>query len=114
VSTITKGNHEIKVLGIRWNTELDHLSLVIGGEDHVIYNRFGISSFVSSIFDPLRFASPWIMKAKIKSRELSTRGVTCEKIIAEDDQAWWREWITPLNTIRETVIQRFLYSRMKN
>ena len=99
----------VKVLGIGWNTNLDHLYLVIGEADNIIYHRFGISNFVSGIFDPLGFASPWIVKEKIKSSELSTKDVVWDEIIREEDQVWWKEWIASLSQIKKMDLPRCIF-----
>jgi hypothetical protein len=84
---------KIKVLGIRWHTKKDQLSLFLSPTDKIKFDRIGITNFVTGIFDPLRFANPSIVKAKIQSRELPMLGLTWEGTLHPYDQVWWKKWI---------------------
>lgn len=46
-----------------------------GGEDEVAYTRIGLTSKTVTVFDPLGFAAPLTVKAKIRLRELCMRGI---------------------------------------
>jgi len=53
---------EIPVLGINWHTKPGRLSLVLNTADKIKFNRIGITSLVTEIFDPLVFAAPFRKK----------------------------------------------------
>ncbi|XP_045028849.1 uncharacterized protein LOC123471498 [Daphnia magna] len=64
-----------KVLGVFWNPKSDTLNFRVSGLDELVYTRAGIASKVASLFHPQGMAAPLIVKAKIKIRELGTKGL---------------------------------------
>jgi len=63
-----------RALGIRWDVETDTFGLKISLKDKPSTRR-GILSIVSSIYDPLGFAAPFILPAKRLLQNLCRRGL---------------------------------------
>ena len=67
-----------RTLGIQWNVESDEFGFKIMKKDKPSTTR-GILSIVSSVYDPLGFAAPFILTAKMILQGL------CRKTIGWDD-----------------------------
>ena len=63
-----------RTLGVRWNVQADTFRFKIGSKEKPATRR-GILSIVSSIYDPLGFASPCILPAKGILQNLCLKGL---------------------------------------
>ena len=102
-------NSQAKVLGVGWNPANDMLSFVISPPENVTFTRLGILSLVSGVFDPMGLAAPWIIKAKIKMREMDIRGLAWDEAIPPDIVSWWQDWILSLQQLSSQKIPRCLF-----
>lgn len=66
-------------------------------------------SRVASVFDPLGAASALIVKAKIRLRELGTKGVNWTDTIEGDDRCWWQGWFRALQLLKKLEVPRCLF-----
>ena len=78
--------------------------------EEVKFTRLGLASLVAGIFDPLGLAAPWIVKTKIKLRELDIRGVMGEDPLPPEILLYWKDWITSLSQLRSLAVPRCLFS----
>ncbi|XP_013409147.1 uncharacterized protein LOC106172792 [Lingula anatina] len=88
-------------LGVQWNIEKDTFGYCVRERD-VKNTRRGILSFIASIYDPLGFAAPLILKPKQILQELCREGIAWDSDLpAEHLNAWtqWREGLDNLQTI---------------
>ncbi|XP_057378039.1 uncharacterized protein LOC130700052 [Daphnia carinata] len=97
------------VLGITWNIASDSLGFSARTCDDLKYTRAGLTSKVASVFDPLGTASPFIIKAKIKLREIGIKGLDWSDEVSEDEAAWWRSWFRLLSRLPEATFNRCLF-----
>lgn len=88
---------ESKVLGVYWKPSYDILTFDVYGLEDVTYSRV------------LGFAAPIIIKAKIKLRELATRGLKWDDSLSEEDAVWWRSWFAVLPQLNNLSIPRCLF-----
>ena len=58
--------------------------------------RRGILSVVCSLFDPLGFVAPYVMKAKLLLQELCRQRVEWDDIIGEKEREQWQRWLEDL------------------
>lgn len=70
--------------------------------------RRGILSIVSSIYDPLGFVSPLILKAKIILRDLCKKGLDWDDCIPPENQTRWQTWLEELPKLQEFSVERCL------
>ena len=58
--------------------------------------RRGILSIMSSLFDPLGFIAPFIMKAKLLLQELCRKRLGWDSAINEQERVQWLHWLEDL------------------
>ena len=87
-------------LGIKWNTEnvfvwdVSDRMLQVMNENSV--TRRAIVSAVYSLFDPLGFIAPFIMKAKLLLQMLCRKGVGWDNPLQKRDKLQWKRWLADL------------------
>ena len=71
--SVNDDSQSVNVLGIRWNSTMDELSLpvksIILTHDHLV-TKGEVLQDLSKIFDPLGFAAPVVIRAKILMQQL--------------------------------------------
>ena len=90
---------EEKVLGVTWNVHADTLGFQVAEYPSVQFTRVELISQVASVFDPLGTASPLIVKAKIRLRELGVKGLQWTDVVDDDDRSWWEKWFVSLQLL---------------
>ena len=68
--------------------------------------RRGVLSVVSSLFDPLGFISPFIMKAKLLLKELCRKKLGWDSVINEQGRDQWLCWLEDLPKLQVLHIER--------
>ena len=68
--------------------------------------RRGVLSVVSSFFDPLGFAAPVVLKAKLILQNLCRLGLGWDELIPDRPADAWNKWITELSQISCLQINR--------
>ena len=63
-----------RTLGTQWNVNTDKFEFQVSPSNKQATRR-GILCAVSSVYDPLGFLSPFILKAKILIQKLGKKGV---------------------------------------
>lgn len=99
-------------LGVLWCVESDTFQIRIELEDRLLTRR-GISSTVSSVFDPLGLVAPFILMGKRTLQDLCRDGVDWDERVPADVQCKWEKWqrqlyhLTNLNIPRCYVPKEF-------
>ncbi|XP_041422759.1 uncharacterized protein LOC108719567 isoform X1 [Xenopus laevis] len=83
------------VLGLGWNVEDDNFFFEVSIEEKVPTRRT-ILSTVASIYDPLGFLAPVILKAKEMLQELCRQKLEWDEPIPESLRPRWESWIRDL------------------
>ena len=68
--------------------------------------RRGILSIVSSLFDPLGFIAPYIMKAKLLLQDLCRKKLRWDTAITEQDRIQWFRWLEDLPKLETLQVDR--------
>lgn len=81
-------------LGLKWNVETDKFVWEVSAKVQQLLEekpmtRCGVLPAVSSLFDPLGFISPFIMKAKLLLQELCRKKVGWDGVINEQERVQW-------------------------
>ena len=81
-------------LGLKWNVETDKFVWEVSAKvqrslKEKPMTRCGVLSAVSSLFDPIGFISPFIMKAKLLLQELCRKKVGWDGVINEQERVQW-------------------------
>ena len=91
-----------KALGICWDIEEDTFSFTINLDGKPITKR-GLLSLISSIYNPLGFASPFVLEGRRNLQSLSNKNVQWDEIVqkhVKSDQAKWVEQINQLENFQ--------------
>ena len=108
---------EQSALGVRWDTDKDHLSLTLNLPKREFTKR-GILSVIGSLYDPIGFISPVILGGRLFQREVLPRkeDTSNEALQLDWDDPLptnllyrWREWCSSLQGLENLVIPRCLY-----
>lgn len=94
-----------RTLGIDWCVENDNFKFRILIKNQSITRR-GILSAVSSIYDPLGFIAPVVLRGKKILQELCRSGASWDDVISEELTMHWRRWITELLELEKLEIRR--------
>ncbi|KAK0143550.1 hypothetical protein N1851_018290 [Merluccius polli] len=94
-----------RALGVQWNIEKDTFIFRVTRQDRPLTCR-GILSFVSSIYDPLGFLAPFILKAKQILQDLCKRKCGWDDSISETYLTPWKNWLADLEQLSNVQIDR--------
>lgn len=92
-------------LGLSWNLETDSFNFQVNQEEKP-FTRRGILSTVNSLFDPLGFLAPVIVRGKALLRELSSEQNDWDAPLSKERQGEWNEWRNSLMTLEHLQIKR--------
>ena len=89
------------MLGVEWNIENDAFKFRITLKDKPLTRR-GILSTVSSIYDPLGFAAPFLLRGKRILQLLCKESISWDDTIPDELRMQWEMWRNEL-PLRETM-----------
>ena len=92
-------------LDLQWNIEQDKFQYNIGLNDKSAARR-GMLSIVSSVYDPLGFVSPFILRAKMILHQLCRMKLAWDSPVPERELQCWNKWLAELQTLEELSIDR--------
>ena len=72
------------------------------------FTRRGILSIVSSMYDPLGFAAPFILLAKATLQDLCRQKLGWDEFIPEESLKQWHKWLNDLPILQDYSIYRCL------
>ena len=94
-----------RALGIQWNIQTDTFTFKVASKNRVLTRR-AILSVVSSIYDPLGFLAPFILKAKQILQKLCLEKCGWDDPIPEVLSKPWQRWITELEQLNRFHVDR--------
>ena len=94
-----------RALGVKWCVEIDNIGFNVTIKERP-FTRRGITSVVSSVFDPLDTASPFVLPAKILLQDLCRKKVGWDEQIPKEYIVIWQKWLQNLPHLAEYVIPR--------
>ena len=102
-------NHEAlpveRALGMRWDIEQDCFTYKISPKDKPSTRR-GLLSIVSSVYDPLGYASPCVLQAKLILQELTRLKLGWDDTIPSTEAQKWDSWLDQLPEMEEFEVNR--------
>ena len=98
-------------LGLKWDIEDDKFvwevsDKLMSATSKVPLTKRGMVSVVYSLFDPLGFIAPYIMKAKLLLQTLNGKGIGWDEPVTDAECLQWERWIDDLDKLREVKIDR--------
>ena len=94
-----------RALGVQWNISSDTFGFKIVIKDRPATRR-GILSTVSSVYDPLGFAAPFILQAKLILQDLCRKKLDWDEEIPEEYLERWRTWLQELPRLEQISVDR--------
>ena len=94
-----------RTLGITWDLDSDTFTFRIAHKEKP-YTRRGILSTVNSIYDPLGFVAPIIIRGKLLFRELVEENTDWDKELSGIHKEKWDEWKNSLYMLEQIRIPR--------
>ena len=98
---------EDRVLGVCWRVHEDHLSFQVQRMDQPLTKR-GILSMLSSVYDPLGLASPFVLRARRIVQNLCRTKIGWDEPIPEMDREQWIQWVSSLQAMDKICVPRCL------
>ena len=98
-------------LGMKWDIEDDKFvwevsDKLMSASSKKPVTRRGIVSVVYSLFDPLGFIAPYIMKAKLLLQMLTRKKIGWDEPLEENETVQWSRWLDDLSKLEEVKIDR--------
>ena len=107
---ITEGQEPVaKTLGIAWNSTEDTFTISTARvTTEVQLTKRDVLRKVATIFDPLGFVSPFVVKAKILLQELWSRGYDWDDVIHDEIASRIGSWYEQLKSLGNVKVARCL------
>ena len=99
------GSSSERILGVQWDYEDDKFQFNISMKDKP-FTRRGILSVVSSLFDPLGFVAPAVLKAKYILQSLCREGLGWDEEIRDEQAQLWKRWLLELPQLSDLRVER--------
>ncbi|XP_043242095.1 uncharacterized protein LOC122391859 [Amphibalanus amphitrite] len=99
--------NEERALGVRWKIDDDALGFSVKTRE-VTATRRGILSVISSIYDPLGIAGPFLLRGKQLLQGLCRREIGWDDRIPDDEARMWKKWLEELPKLSEVTVDRCL------
>ena len=94
-----------RVLGVHWCIENDTFGFRITLKDKPLTRR-GILSSVSSIYDPLGFAAPFLLQGRLLLQQLCSEKKAWDEEITSDQRIIWEKWRLELKDLEKVEVNR--------
>ena len=94
-----------RALGVQWNVASDQFGFSIVIKDRPATRR-GILSIISSVYDPLGFAAPFILNAKLILQDLCRNKYGWDDKIPDEFLHRWQVWLQELPKLEQLTIDR--------
>ena len=96
-----------RTLGVLWDVEKDRFTFDVKVSDKPTTKR-GILSVTSSVYDPLGFAGPFVLRGKAIFQELCRRKFDWDEKVSADIAQQWHHWLADLPALSKLTIPRCL------
>ncbi|XP_014665125.1 PREDICTED: uncharacterized protein LOC106807328 [Priapulus caudatus] len=96
-----------RALGVVWRVETDQYGYDVSAKD-VPSTKRGMLSFTSTVYDPLGFVGPFIMRAKVLFQELCRQKLDWDEAIPKYVADQWIRWLQDLPKIADFKVPRCL------
>ena len=109
--TLDVQNNEAKVLGILWDKDKDEFVFKLGEtklEAKKKYTKRNILGKIASIYDPIGFLSPIIVKLKILFKNICNAKGGWDDVIDDSSKKMWNEWVENADKLEFRVKRCFI------
>jgi hypothetical protein len=96
---------EDRALGVFWRVEADYLGFQVQRMDRPLTKR-GILGMLSSVYDPLGVAGPFVLRAKKLVQDMCRAGVAWDDPASEENAQRWGQWVAELSDMAALRVPR--------
>ncbi|XP_029156123.1 uncharacterized protein LOC114946183 [Nylanderia fulva] len=100
-------NESLKVLGLSWIPAEDSFRLVVNSTIPIAPTKRSILSFVAKLYDPLGWAAPVVIVAKIVLQELWLLHCDWDSPLPDEVKQRWSDFVSEFNKLKEIRIPRW-------
>lgn len=94
-----------RALGVEWDVGSDSFGFHITVKDRPATRR-GLLSMMSSIYDPLGFVAPYVLRAKAILQNLCRKKLDWDDEIPKEDLDRWQSWLHELPKLEQFKVER--------
>ena len=100
-----------RALGIRWDPKSDSLGLALPHIDSppAQNTKRGILKKLAGLYDPLGWASPFVIRAKVMLQRTWSRGLGWDDPLPADMTAEWAKWEEEITALKSFTVPRYIY-----
>lgn len=98
-----------RTLGVVWMVNSDSLGFALCLQEKACTRR-GILSVISSVYDPLGIAAPFVLPARILLQNLCQQNLGWDEEIGEENKSRWRKWLVDILQIEKLTVPRCVNS----
>jgi len=100
-----------RALGERWDPKSDSLGFALAHIDRppAQNTKRGILKRLAGLYDPLGWASPFVLRAKVMLQRTWSRGLDWDDLLPADMIAEWAKWEEEIAALRSIVVPRYIY-----
>ncbi|XP_077995002.1 uncharacterized protein LOC144448600 [Glandiceps talaboti] len=96
----------IKTLGVRWDASTDMFGFDFTEQSATVHTKRSLLSCVATLFDPLQFLAPYIIRAKMLLQEAWILGLGWDDEFPPDLSSQTTQWFSELPLVSEMAIPR--------
>ena len=97
-----------KALGVTWNLERDTLGFCVNVRQMEVVTRRRILSVISSVYDPLGVAGPFVLRGKLMLQELIALKIGWDDAVTPSQERKWTIWLEDLPKLEALEVERSL------
>lgn len=105
-----QGTKQLKLLGVVWNSESDHFTFSFSGIMSLVSSlpatRRSLLKITSSIFDPLGFLAPFVIRLKILFQALCCHELGWDQPLEGESLKQWKEILGEFMTLNDVQVPR--------
>ena len=94
-----------QALGVLWDTETDKFGFRVTLKQKS-WTRRGLLSIISSVYDPLGFATPFLLQGKLLIQQLCKENLGWDETIPDNIQRQWTKWERQLKELERLSVDR--------
>ncbi len=95
-----------RTLGVGWDTQRDNFVFIVRQRPSA-QTRRQLLSIIASLFDPLGFLAPFLVRAKILLQRIWQLGLTWDEPLPQDLLVEWKLWEAEMLMLKEFSVPRF-------
>ena len=102
-----------RALGVKWDPQSDTLGFTSAHIDRppASGTKRGILKKLAGLYDPLGWASPYVIRAKIMLQRTWPRGLDRDDLLPPDLRTEWNNWENEIAALKSFCVPRFIYRK---